>query len=288
VPDRIGSSASDLACGREARPAVTSIALAFLIGALMIVATGATRPSRPTRRCSRGRSAARGCATRSPGACRSWRWGSPSPSPSGPGSSTSAAKDSWSSAGLAGTLVAIHLDGPSFMVITASLVVGAAAGAAWAALAAFGQVGLQLPILITSLLLNYPARALTGYLVRFQFADPTVTSSSTVPVPPAGTDPQAAALRGCQRDRHRGARARRADRGPQPQHRVRVRDRDDRHQLPVLALRRGRGPPPDRLGHADRAARSPGSPAPTSSPARSCGSSTATSSPAGSPGPGSS
>ncbi|MCC5948928.1 MAG: ABC transporter permease [Nitriliruptoraceae bacterium] len=92
--------------------------------------------------------------------------------------------------GLAGTLVAIELDAPSFLVIPAALVTGALAGAVWAALSAYGQTWLQLPILITSLLLNYPARALTGYLVRFPFADPTVTSSSTVPVPPSGQIPK--------------------------------------------------------------------------------------------------
>lgn len=85
--------------------------------------------------------------------------------------------------GLAGTLVAIYTPGPGWLVIPLALVAGLVAGAAWAAIAAVGQTRLQLPILISSLLLNYPARAVTGYLVRFPFADPTVTSSSTVPVP---------------------------------------------------------------------------------------------------------
>lgn len=92
--------------------------------------------------------------------------------------------------GLAGTLTAIALDGPSLVVIAVSLAAGALAGAGWAALSAFGQTWLQLPILITSLLLNYPARALTSYLVRFPFADPTVTSASTVPVPPSNQIPK--------------------------------------------------------------------------------------------------
>lgn len=92
--------------------------------------------------------------------------------------------------GLAGTLVAINLDGPRLLVVLASLACGALVGAAWAAVAAFGQTWLQLPILITSLLLNYPARAITSYLVRFPFADPTVTSASTVQVPPGGQIPK--------------------------------------------------------------------------------------------------
>jgi general nucleoside transport system permease protein len=92
--------------------------------------------------------------------------------------------------GLAGTLVAIHLDGPTWLVVPAALIVGAMFGAAWAAMSAIGQTWLQLPILITSLLLNYPARALTSYLVRFPFSDPTVTSASTVQVPEGARIPK--------------------------------------------------------------------------------------------------
>ena len=92
--------------------------------------------------------------------------------------------------GLAGTLVAIYTPGPAWMVIPLAMLAGMAAGAAWAAVSALGQTWLRLPILISSLLLNYPARSITGYLVRFPFADPTVTSSSTVPVPPANRIPE--------------------------------------------------------------------------------------------------
>ena len=42
-------------------------------------------------------------------------------------------------------------------------------GMLWAMLPALGQTRLRLPILITSLLLNYVARSITGYLVRFPF-----------------------------------------------------------------------------------------------------------------------
>lgn len=81
--------------------------------------------------------------------------------------------------GLAGTLTAIYLDGPAWFVILLAAIVGASVGALWALIPALGQVKLAVPILITSLLLNWPARALSGYLVRFHFADPTVTSVST-------------------------------------------------------------------------------------------------------------
>lgn len=98
--------------------------------------------------------------------------------------------------GLIGTLVAIHLDGPMALVVPVSLLAGAAAGAAWAALSAFGQTLFAVPILITSLLLNWPARAITSYLVRFPFADPTTTAASTVQVPPSGRIPKVPLLGG--------------------------------------------------------------------------------------------
>ncbi len=81
--------------------------------------------------------------------------------------------------GLAGTTVAIWMPGPGPLVIVVAVLVGAAAGAGWALLSALGQTRLQLPILITSLLLNYPARAITGYLVRFPLAEPGSVLSAT-------------------------------------------------------------------------------------------------------------
>lgn len=92
--------------------------------------------------------------------------------------------------GLAGTLTAIYLPGPPPLVMAAAILGGAIVGGLWALLAAVGQTWLRLPILISSLLLSYPARAITSYLVRFPFADPGVTSSSTVPVPPVNRIPK--------------------------------------------------------------------------------------------------
>lgn len=85
--------------------------------------------------------------------------------------------------GLAGAAVAIYIPGPGPLIVVGALVVGGAAGAAWALLAAIGQTRLRLPILITSLLLNYPAHALTGYLVRFPLADEGSVLASTPVVP---------------------------------------------------------------------------------------------------------
>jgi ABC-type uncharacterized transport system permease subunit len=85
--------------------------------------------------------------------------------------------------GLAATLTAIHMPGPGPVVIAAAFVAGAVTGVLWSLLPALGQTKLQLPILITSLLLNAPAKALASYLVKYYFVDPAATSTATVVIP---------------------------------------------------------------------------------------------------------
>lgn len=85
--------------------------------------------------------------------------------------------------GLAGSAAAIWIPGPGPLVVVLSMLVGAAVGALWALVSAIGQTRLKLPILITSLLLNYPARAITGYLVRFPLADEGSVLASTPLIP---------------------------------------------------------------------------------------------------------
>ena len=92
--------------------------------------------------------------------------------------------------GLAGTIVAIYVPGPGTLVVPLAMLTGAAVGALWALLPAYGQTWLRLPILITSLLLNYVARAITGYLVRFPLADVSVTLASTRQVPESARMPK--------------------------------------------------------------------------------------------------
>ena len=92
--------------------------------------------------------------------------------------------------GLAGSLVAIYTPGPGEIVIPLAMIVGGLTGALWAMLPTFGQTRLRLPILITSLLLNYVARAVTGYLVRFHFLDDSVTLTSTQQVPQTARMPR--------------------------------------------------------------------------------------------------
>ncbi|MEO7397312.1 MAG: ABC transporter permease [Ilumatobacteraceae bacterium] len=85
--------------------------------------------------------------------------------------------------GLAAALTAIYVPGPGMLVIALAFLAGAVAGALWALIPALAQTALKLPILISSLLLNAPARALTSYLVKYSFADKTATSATTVEIP---------------------------------------------------------------------------------------------------------
>lgn len=84
---------------------------------------------------------------------------------------------------LAGTMTAILVPGPGPVIVPLALVVGAVVGGIWALLPALGQTELRVPLLITSLLLNYVARSVTGYLVRFPFGEEGAAFATTVPVP---------------------------------------------------------------------------------------------------------
>ena len=92
--------------------------------------------------------------------------------------------------GLAGTIVAIYVPGPGTLVVPLAMMTGAVVGALWALLPAYAQTWLRLPILITSLLLNYVARAITGYLVRFPLSDVSVTLATTRQVPETARMPK--------------------------------------------------------------------------------------------------
>lgn len=85
--------------------------------------------------------------------------------------------------GLTGTLVALYLPGPGFLVMVAALVAAVLGGALWGVLSAFLQTGLGVPILITSLLLNYPARYFSSYLVRFPLKEHGSSMVASPPIP---------------------------------------------------------------------------------------------------------
>ena len=65
--------------------------------------------------------------------------------------------------------VGLHVSGPLGLV--AALVAGTLAGALYAAVAAVCETRLGVPLLVTTLLLSYPAMSLAAYLVRFPMRD---------------------------------------------------------------------------------------------------------------------
>ncbi|MEU6794096.1 ABC transporter permease [Nonomuraea wenchangensis] len=81
--------------------------------------------------------------------------------------------------GCAGTVVALTLPGPGIVVIIASLTVAALVATAWAAIPPLLQDHLDAPIFVTSLLLNYPALALTSYAVKTWLKDPASSLMAT-------------------------------------------------------------------------------------------------------------
>ncbi|WP_241898073.1 MULTISPECIES: ABC transporter permease [unclassified Leucobacter] len=74
---------------------------------------------------------------------------------------------------LAGGFVAVYMPGPGPLVALCAMVTGVLAGAAWGLLAALLQNSLGVPILLATLLLNYPARYFSSWVIRFQLKDPS-------------------------------------------------------------------------------------------------------------------
>jgi len=71
------------------------------------------------------------------------------------------------------TAVAANVLGglPAVLLIPAAVLVGCAAGASWALLAGWLEVRYEVPLLITTLLLNYVAVGITAYLVSYPLRD---------------------------------------------------------------------------------------------------------------------
>lgn len=82
-----------------------------------------------------------------------------------------------------GGVVAIYLPGPSILVVPAAMLAAIAAGALWGLLAAALQNLLGVPVLLSTLLLNYPARFFSSWLVRYELndADTDLVASQQVP-----------------------------------------------------------------------------------------------------------
>lgn len=68
-------------------------------------------------------------------------------------------------------LVGVLLPGPPLLVLCVAIAAAMLAGAAWALLAGILYVYVGVPLLVGSLLLNYPARYIASYLVAHPFRD---------------------------------------------------------------------------------------------------------------------
>jgi general nucleoside transport system permease protein len=73
--------------------------------------------------------------------------------------------------GLVAALVALTLPGPPLLVLAASILAAMIAGALWAVFAGVLQLYLGVPLLVGSLLLNYPVRYIASYIVAHPFRD---------------------------------------------------------------------------------------------------------------------
>lgn len=81
--------------------------------------------------------------------------------------------------GLVGILVVLYVPGPPVLITILACVAGAAVGALWGLLPALLQSWPGVPLLITSLLLNYPARFFSSWMVRFPIKDPESSMVAT-------------------------------------------------------------------------------------------------------------
>lgn len=74
---------------------------------------------------------------------------------------------------LAGGIVAIYVPGPAVLIVPLAFIVAIATGALWGLIAAVLQNLLGVPILLSTLLLNYPARYFSSWLIRYQLDEPS-------------------------------------------------------------------------------------------------------------------
>ena len=92
-------------------------------------------------------------------------------------------------------LVALYLPLPGFLLVPLAVLAGAVAGGGYAWLAAFLDFRFQMPLLISSLLLIYPARLLASYLVTHPLRDATSGMTQTLRISPDAVLPKLAGSR---------------------------------------------------------------------------------------------
>jgi ABC-type uncharacterized transport system permease subunit len=81
--------------------------------------------------------------------------------------------------GCAAALVALYCPAPDGVRLLLALAAGMTVGAAYAALAAAGEILAGVPLLLSTWLLTYPAKGLCGYVVRTSLRDPLTAWPST-------------------------------------------------------------------------------------------------------------
>ncbi len=87
--------------------------------------------------------------------------------------------------GLIAALLPLVAPGPGPFVAVAALAAAALGAGLYASLAAWGETRHGIPMLISSLLLSYPAVGVTSYLARFPFRDVTTGLPQTAMIPTA-------------------------------------------------------------------------------------------------------
>ena len=85
--------------------------------------------------------------------------------------------------GLTAAIVALYLPAPGPIAAVAALLAAALAAGLYAALAAWGETRHGIPMLISSLLLVYPAAGICSYIVRFPLRDTTTGLPQTRMIP---------------------------------------------------------------------------------------------------------
>jgi simple sugar transport system permease protein len=86
--------------------------------------------------------------------------------------------------GLIGALAPVFLSGSGASGTAVGLALAGLGGGLYAALAAWGEVRHGVPMLISSLLLSYPAIGVTSYLARFPLRDASTGLPETLMIPP--------------------------------------------------------------------------------------------------------
>jgi simple sugar transport system permease protein len=85
--------------------------------------------------------------------------------------------------GLAAAVTGLYAPLPAPLAVAAALLAGMAAGAAYAALAALCENRFGVPLLVSSLLLSYPAVSLASYVARYPLKDPGSSLPQTRQLP---------------------------------------------------------------------------------------------------------